>query len=67
MRTTLDIEDWLLEALMQRYPGVTKTEAIERALESYLEADAVSRLIGLAGSFEIEDVSREVRAADRRT
>ncbi len=67
MRTTLDIEDWLLEALRERYPGVSKTEAIERALKSYLENDAVSRLVGLAGSFDIEDVSDQLRAADRRT
>jgi Arc/MetJ family transcription regulator len=31
MRTTLDIDDDLLAAVLARYPGSTKTEAIEAA------------------------------------
>jgi hypothetical protein len=67
MRTTLDLDDWLVEALAERYPGTTKTEAIERAIRRYLETDAISRLIELAGSFEIDDVSSDLRAADHHT
>jgi len=67
MRTTLDIDDSLLKSLLERHPGASKTEAIECALRSYLESGAVARLIDLAGKLDIEDVSAELRVADRRT
>jgi Arc/MetJ family transcription regulator len=66
MRTTLDLDDDLLAALLARTPGLSKTEAIERALRAYLADDAAARLRGLAGSVEIADVSAELRARDRR-
>ena len=65
MRTTLDLDDGLVDALMTRYPGVSRTEAIEQAIRAHLEADAVERLVARAGSFEIEDVSGLLRAVDR--
>ena len=67
MRTTLDIDDDLLAALLARYPGSSKTEAIETALRAYLSEDAVSRLRRLAGTLDIEDVSATIRAHDRRS
>jgi hypothetical protein len=67
MRTTLDLDDRLVEALVARNPGVPRTEAIQRALRAYLEADSVDRLLALAGTFDIEDVSGELRTADRTT
>jgi Arc/MetJ family transcription regulator len=67
MRTTLDLDDELLAALLARHPGASKKEAVERAIREYLADDAVSRLRALAGSFPIEDVSLELRARDRRT
>lgn len=66
MRTTLDIDDGLLEALLARHPRASKTEAIEIAVRAYLSTDAVSRLRELAGKVEIEDISRELRSRDRR-
>ena len=67
MRTTLDIDDGLIAALLARNPGATKTEAIERAVRAYLTNDAVTRLRALGGSLEIEDISAELRAGDRRS
>ncbi len=67
MRTTLDIDDALMEALLSRVPGVTKTEAIERALRAFLADDAAARLRALAGVLEIEDISHDVRRSDRRS
>jgi Arc/MetJ family transcription regulator len=67
MRTTLDIDDDLLAALLARYPGSTKTEAIEAALRAYLADDAIARLRRLAGTVDIEDVSTIIRARDRRS
>lgn len=65
MRTTLDLNDRLFEALMARHPGATKTEAVERAIREHLAHDATRRLRELRGKVEIEDLSRELRR-DRR-
>lgn len=66
MRTTLDLNDRLMEALMARYPGESKTKAVEVAIEEHLRRGAVDWLLANAGSIEIEDVSGEMRSADRR-
>ena len=50
MRTTLDIDDRLLEALMARSPGLSKTKAIERAIDHYVKADAYERVRALRGT-----------------
>ncbi|MCZ7587529.1 MAG: type II toxin-antitoxin system VapB family antitoxin [Gaiella sp.] len=65
MRTTLDLDDRLFEALMSRYPGATKTEAVERAIREHLAVDALRRLRELRGRVEIENLSSELRR-DRR-
>jgi metal-responsive CopG/Arc/MetJ family transcriptional regulator len=67
MRTTLDLDDRLVESLAARHPGVPRTEAIQRAIRTYLESDSVDRLLALAGTFDITDLSEELRAADRTT
>jgi Arc/MetJ family transcription regulator len=67
MRTTLDIDDDLMRALLARNPGATKREAVERAISEYLSKDASSRARALRGRVQIEDLSAELRAADRRT
>jgi Arc/MetJ family transcription regulator len=67
MRTTLDLDDDLLAALVSRHPGVSKTEAIETAIRTYLRESAIEQLRELAGTMDIEDVSRELRRADRHT
>ena len=67
MRTTLDIDDHLLEALLARHPGVSKREAVERAIAGYLSKDAAARTMALRGSLEIEDASVELRRVYRRT
>lgn len=65
MRTTLDLDDELMAALMRRRAGETKTRAVEHAIEAYLRRDAVAKLEELAGTIEIEDVSQELRRIDR--
>ena len=67
MRTTLDLDDALLGSLMARLPGVSKTEAIQRAVRFYLAQDTVEQLRQLAGTMEIDDVSGHRRRADRMT
>jgi Arc/MetJ family transcription regulator len=67
MRTTLDIDDDLLHALMARHPGASKREAVERAIADYLSKDAAARTKALRGRIRIEDISAELRSVDRRT
>lgn len=66
MRTTLDLDDDLMEALMARHPQLTKTKAVEAAIEDHVRRGAANRLLRLRGKLEIEDVSIEMRAIDRR-
>jgi Arc/MetJ family transcription regulator len=67
MRTTLELDDELMTALLARHPGVSKRRAVETAIRSYLREDAADRLRALAGGFPIKDVSAEMRRVDRRT
>lgn len=62
MRTTLDLDDRLFDALMARYPGVTKTEAVERAIREHLAQESARRLRELRGQVEIVDLSDELRS-----
>jgi Arc/MetJ family transcription regulator len=66
MRTTLDLDDHLMQALLARHPGETKTKAVEAAIADHVRRGAVDWLLENAGMIEIEDVSAELRAADRR-
>jgi Arc/MetJ family transcription regulator len=67
MRTTLDLDDDLVTALVSRHPELTKTEAIEAAIRSYLNESAIDGLRRLAGTLDIEDLSEEFRHRDRHT
>ncbi len=66
MRTTLDLDDRLMESLMARHPGESKTKAVEAAISEHVRRGAVKRLLELQGKLEIEDVSAELRAIDRK-
>jgi hypothetical protein len=66
MRISLDLDDQLMNALMARHPGETKTEAIESAIAEHVCPDGVKWLLANAGRVEIEDLSAELRAADRK-
>jgi hypothetical protein len=66
VRTTLDLDEDLLEALRARHPELSKTDAIELAVRNYLATEAETRLRLLAGTLDIADISIESRRADRR-
>jgi hypothetical protein len=67
MRTTLDLDDALMEQLLARHPGTSKTKAVEAAIEEHLRRGAVDWLLANAGTIEIKDVSAEMRSIDRRS
>ncbi|MFN2388678.1 MAG: type II toxin-antitoxin system VapB family antitoxin [Actinomycetota bacterium] len=66
MRTTLDIDDRLLRALLARHPGLTKRAAVEIAIRQYVTEEATDGVRRLAGTLEVEDVTPE-RKSDRAT
>jgi hypothetical protein len=66
VRTTLELDDVLMEALMARHPGASKRQAVETAIRGYLERDAIGRVLALKGAVDVEDVSEELRR-DRAT
>jgi len=66
MRTTLDLDDNLVAALLERHPG-SKTAAVEVAIRGYLDLVSIASLEAAAGTFpDLEDVSGELRELDRR-
>jgi metal-responsive CopG/Arc/MetJ family transcriptional regulator len=54
MRTTINVRDDLLDALMVRTQIRSKTKAIEQAIREYLEKKAVEDLIALSGQIHID-------------
>lgn len=66
MRTTIDIDEHLMESLMARHPGQSKTKAVEAAIAEHVRRGAADRLLELQGKLDIEDVSAEMRTIDRR-
>jgi hypothetical protein len=66
MRTTLDIADGLIEALMARYPDASKTEAIEIAIAAHLSDDAAAWLRAQAGTVSFDETAwRHARELER--
>jgi hypothetical protein len=66
MRTTLDIADGLIEALMARYPEASKTEAIEIAIAAHLSEDAAVWLRAQAGTVSFDETAwLQAREAER--
>ena len=54
MRTTLDIKDDVMDALLKRTKSKTKTKAVEVAIREYLEKKSIEDLIALSGNIHIE-------------
>ena len=50
MRTTIAIDDELLDELMKIEPNVTRSEAMRRAVEDYVRRKRLDQFMQLAGS-----------------
>jgi len=60
MRTTLDLDDDLMDRLLAQFPDTSKTKAVELAIEGYLAREAGRALLELGGAFpDMVDVSEE--------
>ena len=54
MRTTINVKDELIDALLKRTQSRTKTQAIETAIREYLDRKAIEDLISLSGKIHID-------------
>ena len=64
MRTTLDIDERLLNDVVKAVGVKGKSKAVEEALRLYLRAWAVKQLIESAGKIDLIDNREEFRRAD---
>lgn len=54
MRTTINIQDTLMEELLTRSKAETKTQAVHMAITDYLKRKAAEDLIALSGRIQID-------------
>jgi len=54
MRTTINIQDTLMEELLTRSKAETKTQAVHVAITDYLKRKAAEDLIALSGRIQID-------------
>ncbi len=54
MRTTINIQDDLMHALLARTKAKTKTKAIEMAIKDFIEKKSIEDLISLSGKISID-------------
>ena len=66
MRTTLDIDERLLGAVVKATGEKSRSKAVQKVLEDYLRRRAIDELRGSAGKIGIDDMQEEQRAADRQ-
>ena len=64
MRTTLDIDERLLDDVVKAVGVKGKSKAVEEALRLYLRAWATKQLIESAGKIDLIDNREEFRRAD---
>ena len=64
MRTTLDIDERLLNDVVKAVGVKGKSKAVEEALRLYLQGWAVKRLVELAGTIDIDYDKEEERRLD---
>ena len=66
MRTTIGIDEQLIDELMQIEQGVSRSEAIRRAVEDYLKRKRVEKFMSLAGSGLVDLNWREAELEELR-
>ena len=63
MRTTINIQDDLMNRLLAGTKSKTKTKAVEIAIKDYIEKKSIEDLLSLSGKIDIDpDWEREEEA-----
>jgi Arc/MetJ family transcription regulator len=66
MRTTITIQDEILQELMKHTNAKTRTEAVNKALIDWVKRLKTEKLRSLRGKFQIEDNWEKLRAHEIR-
>lgn len=61
MRTTISVDDGLMDELMRIEPGVTRSEAVRRAISEYVYQKRVDEFLAFARTRPIDLDWREMR------
>lgn len=61
MRTTLDLREDLMKDVMRIRKWRSKTEAVEAALEKFIQEENLKGLLALRGKLKIDDHSMALR------
>jgi Arc/MetJ family transcription regulator len=64
MRTTITIDDQLMNQLMQTTGESSPAKALRQAVQDYVRQARVKKLLALRGQVALEDNWRELRALD---
>jgi len=64
MRTTININDDLMDALQKRTKARTKTQAVEYAIREFLKKKEIEDLISLSGQIDIDPNWEEQEKAE---
>ncbi|MBW1706208.1 MAG: type II toxin-antitoxin system VapB family antitoxin [Deltaproteobacteria bacterium] len=64
MRTTINIQDDLMDALLIRTKAKTKTKAVELAIKDYIEKKSIEELISLSGKINIDSDRQKEEEAE---
>ena len=64
MRTTIAIDDALMDELMRTEHGVSRSEAVRRAIREYLQRRRVDEFMKLAGSRLVDLDWREMERVE---
>jgi Arc/MetJ family transcription regulator len=54
MRTTINIQDDLMEALLAQTKAKTKTKAIELSVREYIEKKSIENIVALSGKINVD-------------
>ncbi len=66
MRTTLSIDDKVMQSVMQATGRSNPLDAVRDALQSYLQEQKLKKVIALRGKVQITDNWRKLRALDTK-
>lgn len=66
MRTTLIIDDDILDQVMKYTESSNRSEAVRIALKAYIRQQEIRQILAMRGTMDIDESWRELRALDTR-
>jgi Arc/MetJ family transcription regulator len=64
MRTTININDDLMEALLAHTKAKTKTKAVELSIREYIEKQSIEDIVSLSGKIDIDCDWQKIEEAE---